>query len=122
MNNSLPDTEEMVLQDTGKALLGAFHFWNRKRVLFNTLVGLSGGAAMILYMDTINFFDMLGVFMWGITANALYTLGYLADSYMIAAMKKMNGLGDYRLPLFWLGTIAYVIVSFVFCYLYYLIN
>lgn len=106
-------------QALGIKLLESHRFWSKKRLLFNIVVGLAGLISVITFLgNSITVFDLFGIIMWGIVANALYSIGYVWDSYIISKSKGERSLSNNRDSLFWLGTIAYVIVSILFTLMY----
>ena len=105
--------------DIGLKLLESHRYWSRKRILFNIIVGLGGLFSVILFVgDDTTLFDFFGMIAWGFVANGLYSTGYILDSHMILNSKGKRSLGDNRVYLFWIGTIAYVIVGFFFVMMY----
>ena len=118
MSNSLfEETEED--QAAGLKLLAAHRYWSRKRILFNIIVGISGAISVLLFLGLdFTLFDLLGMILWGIVANGLFSIGYVLDSYIISHSKGERSLQDNRGILFWIGTIAYVIVGFLFVMVY----
>lgn len=118
MNNSIFDNSEED-RNVGLKLLESHRYWSRKRILFNIIVGVAGLISVILFLgsDT-TLFDLFGMIVWGVVANGLYSTGYILDSYIIIDSKGERSLGDKRVILFWIGTIAYVIVGFLFVMMY----
>ena len=103
----------------GLKLLESHRYWSRKRILFNIIVGLCGLASVIIFVgNETTLFDLFGMIVWGFVANGLYSTGYILDSYIISNSRGENSLGDNKVYLFWIGTIAYVIVGFVFVMMY----
>jgi len=64
-------------------------------------------------------FDFLGIIMWGVVANGLYSFGYILESLIIVKTNGSRSLKQYRSLLFWVGTIAYVLVTIAFAYEYF---
>jgi hypothetical protein len=56
--------------------------------------------------------------MWGVVANAMFSIGFILESYIISKSNGQRDLQGNRDILFWLGTIAYVIVGFIFLLMY----
>jgi len=106
-------------QIVGLKLLESHRYWSRKRILFNIIVGLGGVFSVLLFVgEETTLFDLFGMMLWGIVANAFYSTGYILDSYIISRSKGEKSLQDIRGLLFWIGTIAYVVVGFLFVMMY----
>ena len=104
---------------SGQKLLDSHRYWSRRRILFNIIVGSAGLISVLLVLGTgLTIFDLFGIFMWGVVANAMFSVGYIVESYIIAKSKGQRDLQGNRDILFWMGTIAYVIVGFIFLLMY----
>lgn len=118
MDNPPPRDLHLKEQLLGLQLTGAHEYWHRKRLLFNIIVGLAGGVSLLLVSGfgmMLGLFDFFGAVTWGLVANAFYSTGYVLDSWVIARSGGKQSLTPYRNGLFWLGTIAYTLVSIWFC-------
>ena len=103
-------------------LLESYRYWNKNRLLFNILVGLAGLASTITFSrSTLTVGDIFGIVAWGIVANGLYSLGFIWEATIITRSKGTRNLKTNRAFLFWVGTVAYVLVSIVFAHEYFLI-
>ena len=104
---------------SGQKLLESHRYWSKKRILFNIIVGSAGLISVLLVLGTgLTIFDLFGIVMWGVVANAMFSIGYIFESYIIAKSKGQRDLQGNRDILFWMGTIAYVIVGFIFLLMY----
>ena len=104
---------------SGQKLLDSHRYWSRRRILFNIIVGTAGIISVLLVLGTgLTIFDLFGIVMWGVVANAMFSIGYIVESYIIAKSKGQRDLQGNRDILFWIGTIAYVIVGFMFLLMY----
>jgi hypothetical protein len=70
-------------------------WWERRRLAYNVCVGAAGvlalGVLMLLHPQrsaTANFGLLLGVGLYGLAANACYTLGWMTD----LALRKVLGI------------------------------
>jgi len=103
----------------GQKLLNSHRYWSKKRILFNIIVGAAGIISVLLVLGSdLAIFDLFGIVMWGVVANAMFSFGYILESYIISKSNGHRDLQGNRETLFWLGTIAYVIVGFVFLAMY----
>jgi preprotein translocase subunit SecY len=119
MNNTLPESEQLINEHLGIKVLDSYNYWSKKRLLFNILVGLAGLYPTIFCSFLFSMFDLFGILMWGFVANAGYSFGYVIESFVITKTNGVKSLSRYRNLLFWLGTISYVIVTISFGYLYF---
>jgi len=104
---------------SGQKLLESHRYWSKKRILFNIIVGSAGIISVLLVLGTgLTIFDLFGIVMWGVVANAMFSIGYIFESYIIAKSNGQRDLQGNRDILFWIGTIAYVIVGFMFLLMY----
>lgn len=110
--------------ESGKKLVESNNFWLKKRKLFNLFVGISGLLATLQFISIIDLFDCLGIIAWGIVANALYSFGYVLESYIITKSDGKKDLSESRIILFWTGTICYTILTALYatCYFYFTIS
>ena len=114
MSDSLPENEQLLNDDLGLKLLDSHKYWGKKRFLFNVLVGIAGLFSVFYFGFGLSGFDLLGILMWGVVANAFYSFGYVLDSQVIVGTKGGKSLEMYRPWLFWFGTIAYVLATIEF--------
>lgn len=115
---TLPNTDLFRDSETdiaiGLKILEAHRFWTSKRMSFNLIVGITGGIFVLLFLGfRLDFFDFAGIIIWGLVANAFYSVGYVLDSYLISVSKGQRSLASNRILLFWLGAIGYVIANLV---------
>jgi hypothetical protein len=104
---------------SGQKLLDSHRYWSKKRILFNIIVGSAGIISVLLVLGTgLAIFDLFGIVTWGVVANAMFSIGYIFESYIISKSKGQRDLQGNRDILFWIGTIAYVIVGFIFLLIY----
>ncbi len=94
-------------------------FWLKKGLLFNIIVGISGIISISRFWNLITHFDILGIMIWGIVANAFYSFGYVFESLIINKTNGQSDLEKSRVWLFWIGTICYAIVTILYTHLYY---
>lgn len=114
MNNSLPKNEELINTKLGKSLLEAHKYWTKKRLLFNMLVGVAGVVSIILFSKLLFLFDYIGILMWGMVANGLFSFGYVLECTIITNSNGLKNIVKYRNLLFWIGTLTYIFTTFSF--------
>ncbi len=120
MQNTITIEEQLSNELVGLQLMVSHGFWLRKRLLFNILVGLSGLFPSIFFYMESPIFNFLGTLLWGLAANAFYSFGYVIESYIITKSKGKRDLKPYRNSLFWVGTIAYMLVSLYVALVYFI--
>ncbi|WP_043706354.1 hypothetical protein [Tenacibaculum ovolyticum] len=107
-----------------KKIIDAIKWWESKRWVFNSLVGLSGvfGIVKGIHVATENIFvvsDILGIILSGIIANIFYSSGILVeilDNYYFNNKLKMERFREVFLVL---GCISYCIYAYICTYFYY---
>ena len=102
INHLFGDSDEDIA--LGLKLLEAHRFLNKKRLLFNAVVGIAGLLSVLLFFGLkLTILDVIGFIIWSVVANALYSFGYVLDSYLITTSGGAKSLADGRLIWFWLG-------------------
>ncbi len=103
-------------------LLQTIKWWEKKRIWFNLLVGLSGVISMYTFNTNLSLLgctDFVGIIIWGILANILYSTGIILETTNLYYFKSKIKLYKLR-HLFWtVGTIAYCLWTTVYSFFYY---
>ena len=94
-------------------------FWLKKRLIFTIIVGIAGIISISRFWNLITAFDILGIILWGIVANAMYSFGYVLESLIIHKTNGQSDLKKSRVWLFWIGTICYTLLTILYTPLYY---
>ncbi|MEM5565915.1 hypothetical protein WNY78_12410 [Psychroserpens sp. AS72] len=95
-------------------------WWEPKRLWFNFAVGLSGVLAILLTGEfEFIIFDIIGIFIWGVIANILFSTGILVEILDDYYFKSKLKLFNFRWLFYIVGTILYCIVTFGYAVLYY---
>ncbi|WP_051568400.1 hypothetical protein [Crocinitomix catalasitica] len=103
-------------------LSAAIAWWEKKRVLFNLFVGLTGVFAMTLVITTFGIIDLIDLIFYGIAANIFYCLGFVLEALNLHYLKGKFKIDNYRLFLFIVGTTFSCIVTFLGCIIFYTIQ
>ena len=119
MTDLIAESEEFMDTPISLQLLSSYNFWFKHRLLFNILVGVAGLIPTMMHMIFITVADIIGIIIWGFTANAFYSIGYSTESFFIIRTQGITKFKSYRSSLFWLGTLAYAFVSFLFAWMYF---
>lgn len=53
----------------------AVQWWEKKRLIFNVLVGLSGLTCIAMNLNAFQIYDIFNVVLWGGLANILFSTG-----------------------------------------------
>ena len=102
--------EDLFPDKQPEPLLKAFAWWEKKRLLYNIIVGITG-AVVMFSLPVHTFFDIISVILFGILANMFYTLGFLLEVIMAHYFKKDMIFEKWRPVLFWTGVIFSVFVT-----------
>jgi hypothetical protein len=98
-----PDKEQ-------EPLLRAFAWWEKKRLLYNIIVGFTG-ILVWLSFPIHTFLDSLSVILYGVIANLFYSTGFLLEVVMVHYFKKDMIFEKWRPALFWTGLIFSMFVT-----------
>ena len=99
----------------------SFLFWEKKRLLFNILVGITG-LLVLFYLYKFTFFyftlfEIVGVFIWAFVANAMYSIGFVSESIIIYYSSGRKDYSNIRLYFFYFGTLLYILFSLFYGFL-----
>ncbi|NVK04659.1 MAG: hypothetical protein HWD92_07540 [Flavobacteriia bacterium] len=93
-------------QSKSNGLTEALAWWEKKRLLYNVIVGISGLFTLFSLSGDFGVSELLiGALFFGIGANAFYSLGFLLESWNHHYLKNSIKFESVRLPLFLLGLI-----------------
>ncbi|MBK9634618.1 MAG: hypothetical protein IPO64_08920 [Bacteroidetes bacterium] len=115
MSYLLDEDETFSKENVGKLLYEANVFWQKKRLVYNVLVGIFGIICIVNFeIYSLFILNVFGVFLYGITANAFYSFGAVYDNWLILNSNGNKSLRRNRDLLFWVGTIFSVLLT-IFC-------
>jgi hypothetical protein len=103
-------------------LLKTIQWWEKKRVWFNLCLGVVGVYTMITYSSVMSFdpiHDTIGVLVWGVLANILYSSGILLEVINLYYLKNKVNFYMLRYFLIIIGTLLYCLVTFLYAFIYY---
>ncbi|MFT5645709.1 MAG: hypothetical protein ACI976_000383 [Aureispira sp.] len=103
-NDLLDDAE--ILQD--QSILDLIQWWEKRRLLYNIIVGLTGSVALLLLLERRYYisFSEIALFLvlpFGLFANIAYLAGWIIDLLLRYYFKITLSLSS-RQTLYWLGT------------------
>lgn len=99
---------------TDMSIMESFRWWENKRIWFNLAVGFTGAYVLDTYCIRLFPGDIIGIILWGIVANLLFSLGFFAEMADRYYLKHYMDLRQVRWILFLAGTAAYVCVTYAF--------
>jgi hypothetical protein len=95
-------------------------WWEKKRIWFNVIIGVIGILAVYMYCtDAIETEDIIGIILWGIMANILYSVGILLEIVNQYYLKGKLNIFRFRHVFFILGTLMYMFVTWNYAFYYY---
>ena len=95
-------------------------WWEKQRIIFNIFVGISGLLSLIIVSPY--FFgiaEIIGVLIWGIIANILYSSGILIEIFNLYYFNSKVNLFKFRFGFYVFGSLLYCLVTFVYPFLYF---
>ena len=96
-------------------------WWEKKRIIFNIIIGFFGILALIIIQPScFGWFDCIGILLWGIMANILFSLGILLEIANQYYFKSKYNVYQFRNFFYVIGTLAYAFVTFSYPFLYYI--
>ena len=91
-------------------------WWERKRILYNLIVGLSG----LLILAIINLFGTSTIFLiplilfYGLAANFFYTLGWMIEIGLREILNKEIGIRKIGPALLYIGIVISLMMNLIF--------
>lgn len=103
-----------------QSLLFAFAWWEKRRWIFNVIVGVTGILSLLLLslLPLLNFFDLAGIILYGIIANLFYSLGFLIEAGARYYLKSQKDFTETRKQLFGLGLVISILVTIGLTFLF----
>lgn len=97
------------------SLMASFSWWEKRRWLYNIIVGVSGLMGMLVYIGYIplNLYDIIGIFAWAFMANVFYFTGFLIEPFLKYYFKSGIDFADKRSNFFWAGTVFSMLITII---------
>ncbi len=102
--------QDLFHEEKDKSLLAAFAWWEKKRVLYNIIVGVAG-IIVLLLLPYFSILDLLGVIIYGVIVNLFYSLGFLIEVAARHYFKSDIDFTEKRETFFGAGLIFSVLVT-----------
>ena len=96
------ETTDIFTDEVDRSLMTSFAWWEKRRLVYNLLMALSGLFAIILigsfYLD-----DLVVVLLYGVIANLFYSLGFFIEIGARYYFKSDRDFAEIRKTLFGIG-------------------
>jgi hypothetical protein len=94
-------------------------WWEKNRIGFNILVGLTGIISLITFLsEPFGITEVFGILFWGVIANVLYSFGVLVEIFNLYYFERKLNFFKFKYLFYVTGTILYCAVTFFFALLY----
>ncbi len=94
-----------------KSLLSAFAWWEKKRIIYNAVIGASGIYVLFSGGWELTIIDLIGIIIYGTMANLFFCLGFLIEVGAKHYFKSEIDFSKKRDALFWAGLIFSVLIT-----------
>ena len=101
------------------ALRTSLKWWEKRRIWFNLLVGISGIVGIMCYAPFFGLIDMIFILTYGIIANLFYSIGFVLEALNLHYLEGKINLKANRILLFIIGTALSCILTFAACLQFY---
>jgi hypothetical protein len=106
----MTDKKDLFDLEPDKSLLNAFGWWEKRRWIYNLVVGLTG-AFFLFLMPMITAFDVLGIILYGLLANLCYSTGFLLEAVARYYFKNVSDFSEKRKLFFGAGLVLSVVIT-----------
>ncbi len=90
--------------------LSAFAWWEKRRLLYNVIVGAAGILAIVFFTG-FTFINIPGIILYGIIANLFYSLGFLLEMIARYYFRSTINFSPRRRMIFWTGVLFSIVVT-----------
>ena len=102
------DQQDLPAND--ESLLTAFAWWEKRRLVYNLIVGCSGLFGIVLF-PFFGLITLLGILIYGFMTNVFYTFGFIIEVASKHYFKSKDNLIPRRKTLFIAGLIFSVLMT-----------
>jgi len=100
------------MEDTHRVtVIELVRWWEKRRWVYNIVVGLSGLAVLLLMQVDFSVHVLLAIAYYGVLANLCYTFGWAIEVLLLVYFNRVEPMGKYRLLLFLVGTVFSVLLT-----------
>ena len=114
--------DDNIYPEKGGNISLALAWWEKKRILFNVLVGFSGTIGILMNLSLFHTNDIILIIFYGLFANLMFSMGFLLEVFDDYYFKSKLKLQSFRLVLFLIGSIFSCIITFVMAVMFYTFN
>jgi hypothetical protein len=104
------ENKDLFTDEKDKMLLTAFAWWEKKRIVYNMVLLVTGGITLFMLQG----FDplmLIGVLIYGVFANVFYCLGFFIEMASHHYFKSDRDFTSTRVTIFWIGLIFSVFIT-----------
>ncbi len=105
------ENKDLFNNDPDKSLLTAFAWWEKKRIIYNVVVGAAGIYFLFSGGWDLNIIEFIGAIIYGIISNLFFCLGFLIEIGVKHYFKSEKDFSKKRELLFWLGLLFSVLIT-----------
>jgi hypothetical protein len=110
-NTEILDNDDFA--DKNEKIMSALTWWEKKRILFNLIVGALGVIGVFISPISMLKINILAVIFYGLMANLFYSVGFLLEAFDLYYFKSKLQLFRFRLVLFVIGLLVVGLVTFL---------
>jgi hypothetical protein len=104
------ENKDLFTDETDKSLLTAFAWWEKKRVIYNMIM-LITGLIIMLYFGDFDLLSLIGIILYGLIANIFYCLGFFIELAARHYFKSEKDFKQTRELIFWAGLIFSIVLT-----------
>ena len=101
MNDPILDDELNATDQLGDSIL----FWEKRRIVFNVLVGICGVFVLVVSWKYTKWYDVIFAGIYGVLMNLAYMTGFYLETLDLHFFKSRFRINKHRRLLFTAGTI-----------------
>jgi hypothetical protein len=106
----MTESKDIFNIEKDNSILSAFGWWEKRRWIYNIVVGFTGAFFMFL-LPMVTSFDIIGIVIYGLLANLCYSLGFLIEVVARYYFKNETDFTDRRKLMFGAGLVISVLVT-----------
>jgi hypothetical protein len=107
------EQQDLFNEQEDKSLLTAFGWWEKRRLIYNLIVGATGVVCIIILslFPFLELIDLAGIVIYGIVANMFYSLGFLIEIASRYYFKSKMDFTERRKTLFGIGLTLSILIT-----------
>jgi hypothetical protein len=95
-------------------------WWEKQRIIFNLVVGISGLLPLIILLPSwFGIEEVIGILIWGIISNILYSSGILVEIFNLYYLNSKVNFFKFKFGFYFFGSLLYCVVTFFYSFLYF---